>query len=93
MSNKNVVTILGYPYMDILPSKIISENIKKHRKKLGLSQDQLARKANVPYSTYLKIESGYTPNPSIQTVINIAEALYVSIDDLVGRRMQKDTSS
>ena len=79
--------------MDILSSKIISENIKKHRKKLGLSQDQLARKANVPYSTYLKIESGYTPNPSIQTVINIAEALNVSIDDLVGRRMQKDTSS
>jgi len=79
--------------MDILSSKIISKNIKKHRKKLGLSQDQLARKANVPYSTYLKIESGYTPNPSIQTVINIAEALNVSIDDLVGRRMQKDTSS
>lgn len=79
--------------MDILSSKIISENIKKHRKKLGLSQDQLARKANVPYSTYLKIESGYTPNPSIQTVINIAEALNVSIDVLVGRRMQKDTSS
>jgi len=93
MSNKNVVTTSGYPYMDILSSKIISKNIKNHRKKLGLSQDQLARKANVPYSTYLKIESGYTPNPSIQTVINIAEALNVSIDDLVGRRMQKDTSS
>lgn len=53
--------------MDIVSSKIISINIKKCRKKLGLSQDQLARKAEIPYSTYLKIESGYTPNPSIQT--------------------------
>lgn len=54
--------------------------------KSGLSQDQLARKANVPYSTYLKIESGYTPNPSIQTIINIAEALNLTIDELVGRK-------
>ena len=79
--------------MDILSSKLLSKNIKKRRITLGLSQDQLARKANVPYSTYLKIESGYTPNPSIQTVLNIAEALNVSIDDLVGRGMQKDTRS
>lgn len=69
--------------MDILSNKIISRNVKKHRQKLGLSQDQLARKANVPYSTYLKIESGYTPNPSIQTIVNIAEALNISLDDLV----------
>ena len=72
--------------MDILSSKIISKNIKKYRWKSGLSQDQLARKANVPYSTYLKIESGYTPNPSIQTIINIAEALNLTIDELVGRK-------
>lgn len=72
--------------MDILSSKIISKNIKKYRRKSGLSQDQLARKANVPYSTYLKIESGYTPNPSIQTIINIAEALNLTIDELVGRK-------
>jgi transcriptional regulator with XRE-family HTH domain len=69
--------------MDILSSKIIPKNIKKYRRKLGLSQDQLARKSNVPYSTYLKIESGYTPNPSIQTIINIAEALNITIDELV----------
>jgi transcriptional regulator with XRE-family HTH domain len=64
----------------------LASNIKKHRQKSGLSQDQLARKAGIPYSTFLKIESGYTPNPSIQTVVNIAEALSVSIDELVGRK-------
>jgi len=69
--------------MDIVSSKIVSKNIKKYRQELGLSQDQLARKANIPYSTYLKIESGYTPNPSIQAVANIAMALSVKIDVLV----------
>lgn len=72
--------------MDILSNKTLSKNIKKHREKLGLSQDQMARKADIPYSTYLKIESGYTPNPSIQTILNIAEALNTSIDALVGRK-------
>jgi transcriptional regulator with XRE-family HTH domain len=71
--------------MDIVSSKIISKNIKKLRAKTGLSQDQLARKANMPLSTYLKVENGVTPNPSIQTLLNIAEALAVSLDELAGR--------
>jgi len=70
--------------LDSLSSKTLASNIKKYRQKSGLSQDQLARKAGIPYSTFLKIESGYTPNPSIQAVMNIAQALGVSIDKLVG---------
>ena len=72
--------------MDSLSSSILASNIKKFRQKAGLSQDQLARKAGIPYSTFLKIESGYTPNPSIQAVVSIADALGVSIDELVGRK-------
>jgi len=83
MDNNIIPTIKGYPKMDIVSRKIISKNLRAFREKLGLSQDQLARKANIPYSTYLKIESGYTPNPSIQTVLNIAEALEVSLDVLI----------
>jgi transcriptional regulator with XRE-family HTH domain len=45
----------------------------------------MARKANMPLSTYLKVENGVTPNPSIQTLLNIAEALGISLDELVGR--------
>ena len=69
-----------------MSSKIISKNIKKLRDKTGLSQDQTARKANMPLSTYLKVENGVTPNPSIQTLLNIAEALEISLDELVGRK-------
>ncbi len=72
--------------MDSLSSKTLATNIKKHRQKSGLSQDQLARKAGIPYSTFLKNESGYTPNPSIQAVVSIADALGVTIDELVGRK-------
>ncbi len=74
--------------MDSLSSNILASNIKKFRQKTGLSQDQLARKAGIPYSTFLKIESGYTPNPSIQAVVSIAEALGVSIDELVGTKIK-----
>ena len=83
MDNNIIPTIKGYPNMDIVSTKILSKNIRTCREKLNLSQDQLARKANIPYSTYLKIESGYTPNPSIQAVANIAKALDVSIEDLL----------
>jgi len=72
--------------LDIVSSKIISKNIKKLRDKTGLSQDQTARKANMPLSTYLKVENGVTPNPSIQTLLNIAEALEISLDELVSRK-------
>ncbi len=72
--------------MDSLSSNILASNIKKYRQKASLSQDQLARKADIPYSTFLKIESGYTPNPSVQAVVSIADALGVSIDELVGRK-------
>jgi DNA-binding XRE family transcriptional regulator len=36
--------------------KTISENIKKARAKPGLTQDDLARKSDFPYTTQTKIE-------------------------------------
>lgn len=67
----------------MLSSKNISQNIKKYRKKSKLSQHKLAVKANVPYDTFVKIETGYTDNPSIKTLISIANALNTGIDDLI----------
>ena len=75
--------------MDVVSSKIISKNVKRLRQQTGLSQDQMARKANMPLSTYLKVENGVTPNPSIQTLLNMAEALEISLDELVGRNLKR----
>ena len=41
----------------------------------------------MPLSTDLKVENGVTPNPSIQTLLFVAEALEVSLNELVGRKL------
>jgi DNA-binding XRE family transcriptional regulator len=63
--------------------KTISENIKKLRSKLGLTQDDLAKKADIKYTTFMKVESGTVNKPSVQTMAKIAKALGVSIEDLI----------
>lgn len=61
----------------------IGENIKKLRTKLGLSQDDLARKAEIKYSTLAKIEGDFVKKPGVQLMAQIAKALGVSIEDLL----------
>ena len=63
--------------------KTIGENIKKIRAKLGLTQDDLAKKADIKYTTLTKVESGVVNKPSVQTMAKIAKALGVSIEDLL----------
>ena len=60
----------------------IGRKIKKYRKKLGISQDTLSKKAGLAFHTIAKIETGSTPNPTIETVKKIADALGVSLDEL-----------
>ncbi len=62
---------------------MIGDNIKKLRRKSNLSQDNLARKAEIPYTTLIKIESNVVKKPSVQNVAKIAKALDVSIEDLL----------
>lgn len=61
----------------------ISENIKKCRGDLGISQDRLSKLADVTYNTIIKIESGVNKNPTIETLAKIAKALKVGVDDLI----------
>lgn len=61
------------------------KNLSKLRKEKGLTQEGLARKADISYHTLIKIESGGIKNPKIETVIKLADALDRSIDKLVGK--------
>ena len=61
----------------------IGDNIRKYRKKLGISQDILSKRANLAFHTIAKIEAGSTPDPRIETVKKIADALGVTLDDLM----------
>ena len=61
----------------------IAKNIKKYRKERGLSQDKLARLADIAHATIIKIESGGIQRPTMDTAQKIAKALGVSLDDLM----------
>ena len=50
---------------------------------MGLSQDDFARKADVPYTTLTKVETGVIKKPSVFVMSKIAKALNVSIEDLL----------
>lgn len=63
----------------------IADNIKKYRLKLGVSQDRLSKMADVTYNTIIKVESGGSQNPTIDTLSKIAKALSVSVDDLISK--------
>ncbi|MFC1548702.1 helix-turn-helix domain-containing protein [Candidatus Omnitrophota bacterium] len=62
---------------------MLAKNIKKLRKTHKLSQEQLAQRAGVTYSTLIKIESGANQNPTLETISKISEAFKISLDKLV----------
>ena len=62
---------------------MIAQKIKKYRKKKGISQDKLSKLAGVTYNTIIKIESGATLNPRVDTLRLIAKALGVTVDSLL----------
>jgi len=59
------------------------KNLKKLRNKKGWSQERLAREADISYQTLIKIEQERIKNPKLQTLVKLAKALGVSLDDLV----------
>lgn len=63
---------------------MLADNIKKYRKKLKLTQEGLSRKADISYNTVIKLESGGITDPRMETLKKLANALNVSIDELVG---------
>jgi len=63
---------------------MLGENIRKVRKKNKLTQDKLARLADIPYTTLTKIETGVIKKPSVFVIAKIGTALNISIDDLIG---------
>ena len=61
----------------------LSKNVKKLREAKGLSQEKLARLADVANNTLIKMETGENKNPTLETLKKVAKALEVSVDDLI----------
>ena len=65
-----------------IQQETIGQKIKKMRLQIKLTQDELARKADIPYTTLVKIETNVVKNPSIDTVRKIAIGLDITIDEI-----------
>lgn len=61
----------------------IGEKVRQLIKDKGMTQEELARKADIPYTTLLKIISGSVDNPTVKTMQKLALALEVAVDDLL----------
>ena len=61
----------------------ITKTLRKLREARGLSQEKLARLADVANNTIIKIEAGKNQNPTLETLKKVAQALGVSVDDLI----------
>lgn len=65
--------------------EIIRRNVKSIRKSRGMTQAELADKAGVAQAYVAQIEGGRTP--SLETLVNLAEALNVPPDLLLRAEM------
>ena len=61
----------------------LAKNIERLRKAKGLSQEKLARLADVTNNTLIKMESGENINPTLETLKKVAKAFGVSVDELI----------
>lgn len=62
---------------------MLAKQIRDLRHRKGFSQEKLARLADVSYNTIVKIESGDSKNPTFQTMVGIAKAFGISLDDFI----------
>ena len=61
--------------------KKLGKNIKYRRQKLGLTQQQLAEKLDLSLNFIGRIEVAFS-KPSLDTLIQIADALETSVSEL-----------
>ncbi len=61
----------------------IAENLKRIRKEKNYSLEKVSKLADLSLNTIAKIESGVNTNPTIDTLLKIASALEVGVDDLI----------
>lgn len=62
---------------------LFAKNLKRFRKRKGLSQAELARRLNYGYTAIANYESGRN-EPSFDTLIELAEILGITVDELLG---------
>lgn len=67
--------------------KVLGKQLQSFRSNAGLTQQELCQKAGISYSTLAKIERGAIKSPSVFTIMQIADVLSISLDELMGRQL------
>lgn len=67
----------------------LADNLRIQRKKLGLSQEELAEKCQISRQAIAKWESGESV-PTIEKLIFLADLYDMTLDELVGRVVMDD---
>lgn len=67
-----------------MDEKGLGRRLQEARLQAGMTQQQLCQQAGLSYSTLTKIERGAIKAPSIFTIQNIATALGITLDQLMG---------
>lgn len=62
---------------------MLDKNLKTIREKKGLSKMQLAKLSGISRRTIMLIETKRRKNPAIGTIKLLAEALNVTVEDLI----------
>lgn len=71
---------------------MFSENLKTLRKKKGFSQEELATRLHVVRQTISKWEKNLSV-PDADTLIRLAEILEVSVSELLGAKMENESTT
>ena len=66
----------------------VGDRIRDARKRMGLNQEELAEMARLNRVTVAKYESGKV-EPGAQALSRIADALEVTVDELLGREVEQ----
>ena len=69
------------------PKEIIGLGERIEKTRGNMTREDLASKANITYPALVKIENGEIKNPSAATVADIAFALNVGVEYLIGRKI------
>jgi transcriptional regulator with XRE-family HTH domain len=65
---------------------MLAKRLKELRKEHDWTQQKLAEKAGLSFNAITKIEQGAAEHPTLRTLLKLADAFKVSLDDLVGRK-------
>lgn len=65
---------------------MLAKRVKEFRNQKSWSQQKLAEKTGLSFNTITKIEQGIGNSPTLKTLLKLADAFGVALDELVGRK-------